>query len=251
MLERIEDKSTDSNSTVWTSTGEKKGSLKLSIRMLQAASQRDPANTWKQNCFLKKEKTMTLSSMKTLIRAKVGGLLLFSIYPYPFLLLINQAFTQQPCTENLQCTSLFSKCWSQSSEQKKTWRPALLSVQFHGGRSTTNKITNPVSGSYSEETWNRRREKRIPGQETVPFRQREQGRPLKWGRWGKIWQRGKRSEEKTFRWGGVENILGKGTASAKFYFRGSDWATFASGRDWCVPVPKLVHFCYIYTAFFC
>lgn len=41
----------------------------------------------------------------------------------------------------------------------------------------------------------------------------------------------KEVREKTFRWGGVENILGKGTASAKFYFRGSDWATFASGRD--------------------
>lgn len=56
-------------------------------------------------------------------------------------------------------------------------------------------------------------------------------------------------------WGGAgvggwaENIPEKGSAGAEFCFRGNDWALFASGRS-CMSFPKLVHFCYTYTALF-
>lgn len=43
-----------------------------------------------------------------------------------------------------------------------------------------------------------------------------------------------------------ENIQGKGTASANFYFRSHNWVTCARGRGCCMFVPKLALFT-IYT----
>lgn len=144
-----------------------------------------------QIAFLRK-KSMTLSFMQTLTVGPSCSSFPATL-PLPFLLLIHQAFIQQPLLENILCTCLFSKCWGQSGEQNK---PEPLPYRAPSFRGEVNYTKNDKCCQWGL-LWRNMRQRKwreILREGSLSFWWHVQGRPLTWGRWGKSWQTAERPE---------------------------------------------------------